>query len=200
VRRIVHVSVARPSADSPYSYFRGKAAVEAALGESGVPHSILRPAVLFGRGGILLDNIAWVARRLPVIGVPPGEFRIQPIHVDDFARLAVEHGERAGNAVVDAVGPEAPRYRDLVASVARAVGSRARVVTVPRAAVHGAAWLLGFATGDVVLTREEVDALADGLLVSTGPPTGTTRLSAWLDSEGSSLGRTWASELDRHYR
>ena len=51
VGRVVHVSITNPSLDSPYEYFRGKAELEAALQATGLPHSILRPAVLFGGVG-----------------------------------------------------------------------------------------------------------------------------------------------------
>jgi len=200
VRRIVHASVTNPSPASRLSYFRGKAEVEAALAETGISRAILRPAVFFGQRDVLVNNIAWVARRFPVIGIPRGEFGVQPIHVDDYASLAVEQSEGAEDAVLDAVGPEAPSYRELVASIARAVGARPRIVAVPRWTVLGAARLLGGYTGDVVLTPDEVDGLAGNLLVSRGPPTGPTRLSRWLEREGDSLGREWASEIERHYR
>jgi uncharacterized protein YbjT (DUF2867 family) len=200
VRRIVHTSVTRPSSSSRLSYFRGKAEVEAALAETGISRAILRPAVFFGQRDVLVNNIAWVARRFPVIGIPAGDFGVQPIHVDDFAQLAVEQSEGAADTLLDAVGPEAPSYRDLFAMVARAVGKRPRIVAMPRWTVLGAARLLGLFTGDVVLTRDEVDGLAENLLVSDAPPTGTTRLSRWLASESDTLGRTWASELERHYR
>ena len=200
VGRIVHVSITNPAADSRLPYFRGKAEVESALRATGVPHSIVRPAVLFGARDVLLNNIAWAARRLPVFGIPRGEFGLQPIHVEDFARLLAAHTQATGDHVLDAVGPEAPSYRDLVAQVARAVGARSRIVALPRWTVHAAAWVLGRITGDVVLTRDEVDGLADGLLVSKGAPTGTTKLSDWLQTERDSLGREWACELARHYR
>jgi NADH dehydrogenase len=200
VRRIVHTSITNPSLTSPLSYFRGKAEVEDALRASGVSHAILRPAVFFGERDVLLNNIAWTARRLPVFGIPRGEYRLQAIHVDDFARLAVEEVDSTSDAVRDAVGPEAPSFRELVESVARAAGARTRVVALPRAAVHAGARALGLVTGDVVLTRDEVDGLASNLLVSSAPPTGTTRLADWLEEEGPTLGREWASELGRHYR
>ena len=93
VQRIVHVSITHPSADSPYPYFRGKAAVEQALRDLGVSHAVLRPAILFGGNGVLINNIAWLLRHLPVFAVGgTGEYRIRPIHVDDLARLAVRAG------------------------------------------------------------------------------------------------------------
>ena len=69
IQRIVHVSITNPSIASPLPYFRGKALVERALVESEVPFSILRPAILFGGDGVLLNNIAWLLRHLPVFAV-----------------------------------------------------------------------------------------------------------------------------------
>ena len=200
VRRVVHTSITNPSAMSRLTYFRGKAAVEMALRESGLSYAILRPAVFFGERDVLVNNIAWAVRRLPVFGIPRGDFRVQPIHVDDFARLAVELSASHEDVVLDAVGPEAPAYRDLVTTIARAVGASPRIVALPRAVIHLSAKILDFVTHDVVLTRQEIDGLADGLLASRGPATGSTRLSEWLAASAPTLGIEWASELGRHYR
>ena len=90
VQRIVHVSITHPSINSPWPYFRGKALVERALAESGVSYAIVRPAILFGGDGVLLNNIAWLLRRLPVFAIGGrGDYRIRGIHVDDLARLCV---------------------------------------------------------------------------------------------------------------
>jgi NADH dehydrogenase len=69
VQRIVHVSITHPSLDSPSPYFRGKALVERALAEANVSYAVLRPAILFGGDGVLLNNIAWLLRHLPVFAV-----------------------------------------------------------------------------------------------------------------------------------
>ena len=105
VQRIVHVSITHPSITSPYPYFRGKAEVERVLAEVGVSYGILRPAILFGGDGVLLNNIAWLLRRLPVFAVGGrGDYRIRPIHVDDLARLSVTLGTQRTTTVIDAVG------------------------------------------------------------------------------------------------
>jgi uncharacterized protein YbjT (DUF2867 family) len=69
VERIVHVSITNPSENSHLEYFSGKARLEKELEETGLSYAILRPAVLFGKEDILINNIAWVLRRLPVFGV-----------------------------------------------------------------------------------------------------------------------------------
>jgi NADH dehydrogenase len=94
VERVVHVSITNPLEASQLEYFRGKAILEKALRDSGLSYAILRPAVLFGKEDILINNIAWILRRFPIFGVfGDGNYRLQPIYVDDLASLAVEQGE-----------------------------------------------------------------------------------------------------------
>ena len=201
VRRIVHVSITNPSADSPYPYFRGKAAVEQALRDLGVSHAVLRPAILFGGDGVLINNIAWLLRRLPVFAVGgTGEYRIRPIHVDDLARLAVRAGNAAATEVIDAVGPERPSFLALVQTIKAAVGSRSRVIRVPGGLIPAAGRLLGLALRDTLLTTEEYRAMADGLADTEGPATGETALSQWIADHKDTLGRVYANELTRHFR
>ena len=201
VRLIVHVSITNPSADSPYPYFRGKAAVEQALGDLGVSYAVLRPAILFGGDGVLINNIAWLLRRLPVFAVGgTGEYRIRPIHVDDLARLAVRAGNSAVTEVIDAVGPERPTFLALVQAIRAAVGSRSLVVRVPGALIPAAGRLLGLVLRDTLLTEEEYRAMADGLADTEGPATGETALSQWIADHKDTLGRVYANELTRHFR
>lgn len=198
VRRIVHVSITNPSEDSPLEYFRGKAVLERELGQLGVPFSILRPAVLFGDEDILINNIAWALRRLPVFGVfGDGSYRLRPIHVGDLACLAVEHGGREADTVVDAVGPESFAYRDLVREIGRAIGRPRPVVSVPPGIGHAACVLLGRIVGDVIVTREEIAGLMAGLLDVDTPASGSTLLTQWAAENASIIGKSYASELGR---
>ncbi len=200
VERVVHVSITNPAPASPLPYFRGKAEVERIVRESGLSHAILRPALFFGGRDVLINNIAWLLRRLPAFGIVPGAYGIQPVHVEDLARLAVDWGARRENVVLDAVGPEAFGFDELVRLVRRAVASRALIAPVPKWLLLAAARLVGRVVGDVPLTRDEVEGLTANLLVSSGPPTAPTRFSEWLAASAAGLGTDWASELGRHYQ
>ncbi len=198
VERIVHVSITNPSLDSPFEYFRGKAKVEEILCGSGVSYSILRPAVLFGEQDILINNIAWMLRHLPVLGVfGKGDYRLQPIHVADLAELAVEQGFRRDNVVLNAIGPETFTYRGLVEQLAQIIGRRRPIVSVPPWAGYLASLALGLIVRDVVVTRDEIAGLMNNLLYVDSPPTGTTKLTAWAAENADHLGRHYASELGR---
>jgi len=198
VKRVAHVSITNPSEDSPLEYFSGKARLERALRESGIPHTILRPTVLFGKEDILVNNIAWALRKLPIFGLfGDGQYRLQPIHVDDLAQLAVEQGEATGNAVINAIGPETFTYAELVKAVGRAIGKRRPVIGVPPSVGLLVGSVLGRVVGDVMITREEVAGLMADLLYVETPPTGTTRLTEWMSTNADTLGRTYTSELAR---
>jgi NADH dehydrogenase len=198
VGRIVHVSITNPSLDSPLEYFRGKARLERALVESGMAYTILRPAILFGGADILVNNIAWALRRLPVFGVfGTGRYRLQPIHVEDFAALAAREGGPGPNRIIDATGPETFTYRELVQRVGEIIGCRRPIMPVPPALGFVAASILGLLMRDVVLTRAEIAGLMAGLLATDSPPAGTTRLTDWARSHANELGRHYASELAR---
>ena len=122
VRHVVHVSITNPDAASDLPCFRGKAELEAAVVGSGLSYCILRPTVLFGKEDVLINNIAWAIRHLPVFGVfGSGDYRHQPIYVDDLAQAAVERALGAGCGVVEAIGAETFTNRDLIAQVGKAI-------------------------------------------------------------------------------
>jgi uncharacterized protein YbjT (DUF2867 family) len=201
VRRIVHLSIANPSLDSHLPYYSGKARVEKAIVDSGLSYAILRPTVIFGREDILINNIAWFARRFPVFAIPgAGRNLLQPIFVEDIAELAENAGREEGNLVIDAVGPEVFAFEDLVRKIAAAVCARPKFVHVNQGVALRMLQLLGRVLGDVILTREEIEGLMADLLISRDRATGRTRFTEWLANHATLLGNTYASELKRHYR
>jgi NADH dehydrogenase len=201
VRHIVHLSVTKPSLDSPFPYFRGKAMVERALAESEVPHAIVRPTVIFGRGDILVNNIAWLLRRFPVFAIPgDGLYRVRPVHADDVADLSVTLAAGAGDVVVDAVGPETMTFQEMVLLIRDAVGSRSRLVHVAPRVAKVAAGGIGLVVRDVLVTDHELGGLMHELACTDGPATGGIRFSEWVRVEGRGLGLRYASEIDRHFR
>lgn len=200
VKRIVHVSITNPSIDSPLPYFKGKAELEQAIQSSSLSYAILRPAVLFGEGDILINNIAFMLRRFPLFAIPgSGEYHVQPIFVDDLAELAVDGGQRSDSYTVDAVSPESYTYTELVKMIRNAIGSKSLIVHLPPAIIRIASGVLGAILKDVVLTEDEIKGLMGDLLVSHRPPTGRTSLESWIKSHAETIGCVYASELARHY-
>ena len=198
VKRIVHTSITNPSLESELEYFRGKAVLEKALMKSGISYSILRPAVIFGNEDILINNIAWLLRKLPVFPVfGYGSYRLQPIYVRDFAGLAVEQGQCRENTILDAIGPETYSYRELVEKIGDIIGVNKPVVSVSPKLAYAVGSVVSKIVGDVIVTREEIKGLMADLLCVDSQPTGSTQLSDWVRQNREALGRTYASELAR---
>jgi uncharacterized protein YbjT (DUF2867 family) len=201
VRKVVHISVSNPSVDSHLDYYAGKARTEEIVRTSGLPWAIVRPTLVFGTGDILINNIAWLLRRMPIFIVPGlGNYRVQPVALEDVAEIATWAAEQTDNVTVDAAGPDIVSYEELVEGIAIAVGRRPRFVYMPPAITLLAGDLVGVFVRDVILTRQELQGLMEELLVSRDKPRGTRRIDNWMLTSADTLGRSYSSELDRHWR
>jgi len=198
VRRIVHVSITNPDATSELPYFRGKAELESALRSLGVTYCVLRPTVLFGKEDVLINNIAWSLRRLPSFGVfGSGQYKLQPIYVDDLAAAAAEQATSTDNIILNAIGPETFTYRQLIETVRELLGLRTPILSVPPSAGYWCGRILGWLMRDVIITREEIRGLMEGRLYVDAPPLGRTKLTDWVREHREALGRRYTSELQR---
>jgi len=198
VERIVHISITNPAEDSPLEYFSGKARLETALRDTGVSYAILRPTVLFGKEDILVNNIAWALRHLPVFGVfGDGLYGLQPLYVDDLAELAATQGSSRENAVIQAIGPETFSYRGLVKDIGRLIGKPRPIVSLPPSVGYVGGWMMGKLVNDVMITRDEIEGLMGNLLYVDSPPAGKTKLTDWIRKHADSLGRHYTSEMAR---
>jgi nucleoside-diphosphate-sugar epimerase len=201
VARIVHVSIANPSLESALPYYRGKALVELALAEVGVRYSVVRPTLVFGGDrDVLVNNIAWILRRMPVFALPgSGDYPVQPVHVDDLARICEQSSQVDGDVIVDAAGPETLTFAELVRAVRSAVRAYAPILHLPPAVMTAASRALGLLVHDVVLTADEISGLTAGLLVSHDAPLGEISFSDWLNESADAIGSVYANELQRHF-
>ncbi len=169
--------------------------------ESGLAWAIIRPTLVFGQGDILINNIAWLLRKLPVFGIPGrGDYRLQPVAGEDVAEIATWAAEQVDNLTVDAAGPDIIYYSEMIESIAIAVSRQPRFIYMsPRNALR-AVGLIGRFVHDVPLNQPELEGLMQEMLVSHERPRGTRRLDNWLLTNADTLGKTYASELDRHWK
>ena len=201
VRRVVHISVSNPSLDSHLDYYAGKARTEEIVRESGLSWAIVRPTLIFGSGDILINNIAWLLRNMPIFVIPEnGRYRVQPVAGEDVAEIAAWAAAQPENLVVDAAGPDVMTYAEMVDGVAITVHRRPRIVHLSSQLTLAAGDVVGLFVRDILLTRQELEGLMEELLVSKDEPRGTRRLDDWLLRGTASLGRSYASELSRHFR
>lgn len=198
VQRIVHVSILHAREADDLGYYKGKHELELALESLGVSHAMIRPGVLFGRFDVLVNNIAWVLRHLPIFGVfGDGSYALRPMHVDDMANLMIRAAGARDNQIIDAIGVERFSYRDLVRTISQIIGVRKPIVSVPPIAGYAVSKLVNPFVNDVIITREEISGLMRGLLDSDQPATGPTRLSEWAEAHKAELGMRYANEIGR---
>ena len=166
--------------------------------DTGLSYSIIRPTVLFGKEDILINNIAWALHKLPVFAVfGDGQYRLQPIYVDDLAELAVEYGGKEENSIINAIGPETFTYKELVQTIGRIIGRKRPIFSLPPALVYIAGRIISLVVNDVLVTREEIEGLMSNVLCVNTPTTGKTMLTDWIEEHAESLGRQYTSELAR---
>lgn len=198
VKRIVHVSITNPDKNSKLEYFQGKGELEEYLMNIGIPYSIVRPAVLFGENDILINNIAWTARKLPIMGTfGLGLYKIQPIHVEDFAEILVKEAQNSGNHIINAIGTETFTYRGLIKKIMKIVGIRKPVICAPPWIGYLVGKRLSKKQNDVTITFPEIRGLMQNLLYVDAPPMGKIKLTEWAEENKNSLGTVYANELAR---
>ncbi|MFQ5503090.1 MAG: hypothetical protein ACE5EQ_12475 [Phycisphaerae bacterium] len=140
-------------------------------------------------------------RKLPVFGeFGRGDYRIQPVHVEDLAELAVKAATERDNCTLDAIGPETFTYEQLIRLIHTAVGSGASLLHLPPTIALAIGQCLGWFMGDVIITREEIRGLMSDLLISDQAHTCPARFSEWLSQNAGGLGRHYTSELKRHFQ
>jgi NADH dehydrogenase len=200
LRRVVQLSVSNASASSSLPYFHGKALADEALATSGLSYAIVRPTLIFAREDVLVNNIAWLLRRLPLFVIPgDGHYTLQPIAAEDVAQLSVEAASTDEPRAFDAAGPDVYTFEELVRLVRAAVRSRARIAHAPVRAAHVLGAVVGLVLRDTLITRPELDGLMANLLTSYGPPTGTRRFGDWLRANAEALGSSYTSETKRNW-
>jgi len=198
VEKIVHVSITNPSKESHLEYFNGKAILEKALINSGISYSILRPTVIFGQEDILINNIAWMIRNMPIMGVfGDGKYRLQPIYVNDLAQIAVEQGKNSNNIIIDAIGPETFEYKELIETIAKILGINRKIISVSDNFGYFVGKIIGFFKNDYLITKPEIEGLKSDLLYTKSQPAGKTKLTEWVEKNKKTLGKIYSNELKR---
>lgn len=196
LERVVHISVLNADPRSPLEYFRRKGLIEAELKLSQIPHTVLRPAMLFGDSAlesVLINNWAWCLRNTPVAGLlGDGEAQLHPIHVRDLAQLALKGLESAApQECINAVGEECLSLRECVTCLLEAMQLRRIILPMPRMlAQHAAKLLTRITGGKPLLVEEEIDALLAGYLALPGEGiAGSRSFKSWIQRHAEGLGR-----------
>lgn len=201
VEHIVHLSVSNPTEGGELPYFQGKLQVEHLIMESGLSFSILRPTLIYGEGDILINNIAYLLRKYPVFVIPSdGNYRLQPIYVEDLAEIVVDMIMARGHIIMDLAGKEVYSFNQIVQLIAKTINRNNLIIHAPPSFAYQISRIAGLLERDILLTRDEIKGLMANLLVSRNIPHGWTDFSEWIKANRDKLGKDYHSELSRHFR
>ena len=162
VQRVVHVSALGASTDAPSEYQRSKAAGEAKLQQHPqLRTTVLRPSVVFGAQDKFLNLFAALVRLTPILPLAGANTRFAPVWVADVASAIVQSllTPQSAGQVVDCVGPDVFKLRELVGLCARWQGRRVAVLGLPQALGLAQATLLEFAPGPTLMSRDNVRSM-----------------------------------------
>jgi uncharacterized protein YbjT (DUF2867 family) len=201
IKKIIHISVTNPSESDSLPYYRGKALQEKMLRELGISYSIIRPTLVFGKEDILINNIAWTIRKFPVIPIfGSGDYKVQPVFVEDLASIAVECARKNKSETLDAIGPETFTYKEMLQVMASVLNRDVKFIRVwPNVGIF-LGKVIGLFVNDVLLTKDELHGLMANKLTSQQTPNGKTKFTEWLKANKETIGDRYTSELDRHFR
>lgn len=162
VRRLVHVSALGADAQGPSMYQRSKARGEAALRESGLDLTLLRPSVIFGADDKFLNTFARLQAITPVMPLAGAGTRFQPVWVEDVAQAVVNAllDRRSIGLTIEACGPEVFTLAQLVQLAGRCAGHARAVIPLPLAVGRLQAALMELLPGEPLMSRDNVASLS----------------------------------------
>jgi uncharacterized protein YbjT (DUF2867 family) len=135
IQKFVLVSAIGADPNSENRYYRTKGLAEDLVRTSGLAYTIIRVPLLLGAGTAgavaLRRNVQHAKAKL----IDGGNYRQQPLHVDDLARAAVIVATRlttAENEIMELVGPCPLTERELVERAARCLGRTVRIGSVSK--------------------------------------------------------------------
>jgi uncharacterized protein YbjT (DUF2867 family) len=173
VRKVVQLSALGADSKAGSAFLRSKGIADQRLAGMSLPHVILRPSFVYGPGNHSMTFFLSLAA-LPVTPIAgDGEYRVQPVHVDDVVRalvLAIERDDLAGLAM-DLGGGSALAFGAMVDLLARWLGKPkgARKLHLPSALMRCVAAATDLLGGHGPITREELSMLERGSVADNRP-------------------------------
>jgi NADH dehydrogenase len=157
-RRVVHVSALGADALAPSKYLRSKAAGEAALQQSGLAATCLRPSVVFGAGDRFMNLFAGLQMFAPLVPLAGAAARFQPVWVEDVADAivaALDDPATVGKTF-ECAGPRVYALAELVRLAGRWSGHPRWVWPLPVALAWPMAVCMEWLPGEPVLSRDNL--------------------------------------------
>ena len=116
IKKIIYISGLGVTKNSTSDYFISKYKAEQEIINSGLNYTIFRPSYIIGKKDYLSKFILKQIKKGIVIIPGSGKYHLQPIFVEDVAKIIVEsiYEKKFSNKILDLVGPEIIKFEDFV--------------------------------------------------------------------------------------
>lgn len=117
IKHLIHASSSQALSIAKDHYTYTKRAGENAVHNSGMPHTIFRPTLMYGCFDIKhLGYITSIMEKSPILPIPcHGRYTRQPLYVNDFCRIIIKTIQKGpDNKIHDIIGKEKIHFIDIM--------------------------------------------------------------------------------------
>lgn len=135
IGRLTLISHLGAAPSSAFTLLRTKGQVEEMVRASGLPYTIFRSGVVFGRHDVFVNGIAAALRGNPLFFLQPGQgdSLLHPIYIDDLVEALIRSLESLNTVdqVIEVGGPEYMTFNEMVRTVMRVTATPRSIIAVP---------------------------------------------------------------------
>jgi uncharacterized protein YbjT (DUF2867 family) len=173
VNRIIYVSGAGTDENKTEAWFRAKFRAEQAVKKSGLVWTIFRPSWIYGRYDRSLNRMINMIRWSPLVFILGGSYKIQPLLIDDFAKMLVQSllEPDAQHQIYQVAGPQHLTMKEILQTAAKVLDKKRIYISIPNALAGflfsclGKRDALDFLTMDIFIPKDEEEKVVKDLKV-----------------------------------
>lgn len=135
VKKLIHLSSAAGYRKTLDNYGKSKREADEVIKNPGLPTIILKPTMVYGKGGYAFEKMLKSIRKIPFF-VPMagnGKYKIQPVYVEDVAEVIIKAIDRKPNGieVYDLGGPYPIEYRIFIKKILKLFKKKKVLLPLP---------------------------------------------------------------------
>lgn len=160
IEKFVHMSALGTGADATSDYHRTKFQAEEYVKNSGLNYTIIRPSLIYGPGGELIETLIKLVRYCPIVPALTGG-QLQPVYVRDVAACFVDSltNPRSDGRTISIGGADRLSLRQIIETLLRVLGKTRLVMTIPTPLVRAPAAVMEALLPRPPITREQLTLL-----------------------------------------
>lgn len=170
LKRYIHMSALGASSNGPSMYSRSKGDAEEIVRESGLDWTIFRPSVIFGEKDQFINLFGRLQKLAPFLPLAGASVKFQPVAVQDVAQAFVKALDlpKTIGKKYDLAGPKVYTMAELVGLAGEKFGCRRPVIPLPNALAYLQAWMLEYAPGPTLMSRDNLASMKQDNILPKG--------------------------------